>query len=163
MGSRNSGKRNLITALVGVVLTGLGVTAHAEECREDRVYLRGDFGQAQFSVEIADDAAERAQGLMNRDALATSSGMLFLYDRPQQLSFWMRNTLIPLDIIFVDERGVVRHVHDRAIPLDETPITAPGANVAVLEINGGLANRMGIAPGSQLRHPFFGKDGVWPC
>ncbi len=134
------------------------------ECRADRVEIRGDWGRAQFSVELADTAEERAQGLMNRESMPASAGILFLYDRPQRVSFWMRNTLIELDMIFAGPDGVVRHVHERAQPLDETPISGGGSDViAVLEINGGLAGRIGISPGSELRHPFFGPDAAWPC
>lgn len=136
--------------------------AIAADCRADRVEIRGDWGRAQFSVELADTAEARARGLMHRESLPSSAGMLFLYDDPQRLSFWMRNTLIELDIIFLDARGVVQHVHDRAQPLDETPIPG-GTGIAVLEINGGLADRMGIDEGSELRHPFFGSDAAWPC
>lgn len=146
--------------LLGLIWSSAAVAA---DCRSDRVEIRGDWGRAQFSVELADTVEERAQGLMHREKLASSAGMLFLYDRPQRLSFWMRNTLIELDMIFLDDRGVVQHVHDRAQPLDETPIFGGNDLIAVLEINGGLAERLGIAPGSELRHPFFGPDAAWPC
>jgi len=84
---------------------------------------------------VADDAAERAQGLMFREAMPLSSGMLFVYGRPQRVSFWMRNTLIPLDMIFADARGVVTRVHAEAVPLDETPIDGGEGVQFVLEIN----------------------------
>ncbi|MEM6304497.1 MAG: DUF192 domain-containing protein [Pseudomonadota bacterium] len=138
--------------------------AAQQVCREDAVHLRGDWGQARFSVEIADDMQERAVGLMNRESLPLSAGMLFVYERPQPLSFWMRNTLIPLDMIFVDARGVVQHIHHEAIPLDETSIFGGDALTHVLEINGGLARRMGIDVGSTLRHPSFAQENAaWPC
>ena len=135
----------------------------AAACSDAQVFLRGDWGQARFSVEVADDANERAQGLMFREHIASSAGMLFVYERPQPVSFWMRNTLIPLDMIFIDRAGVVKRVHSNAVPLDETPI--PGGNdiFAVLEINGGLAEQMGIVVGSELRHPAFGAEAAWPC
>jgi hypothetical protein len=132
-------------------------------CREDRVALRGDWGKAEFRVEVADDARERAQGLMFRERMAPDAGMLFVYDMPQPVSFWMRNTLIPLDMIFADGAGVVQTVHANARPLDETPIFG-GAEIAyVLEINGGMAERIGIVPGSELRHPALGATAAWPC
>ncbi|MDW4497551.1 DUF192 domain-containing protein [Sulfitobacter sp. D35] len=138
--------------------------AAAQNCREDTVFLKGDWGQARFSVEIADDAAEQAQGLMHRDSLPISSGMLFVYDRPQSLSFWMRNTLIPLDMLFLDATGTVRHIHAMAVPLDETPIHGGDGLTHVLEINGGLAERMGITEGSVMRHPSFdASDAAWSC
>ncbi len=135
----------------------------AAECSETRVELRGDWGRAQFSVEVADTPSERSQGLMYRESLPSSAGMLFLYERPQRVSFWMRNTLIELDMIFLDPQGVVQHVHDRAQPLDETPIFGGSGLIAVLEINGGLSERLGIVPGTELRHPFFGPNAAWPC
>ena len=83
-------------------------------CAENQVELRGDWGMARFGVEVADDPAERAQGLMNRESLATSSGMLFVYEGPQHATFWMKNTLIPLDMIFIDRAGNVTNIHENA-------------------------------------------------
>ena len=90
--------------------------------------------------------------------------MLFIYEEPQLLAFWMRNTLIPLDMIFVDRFGEVQKVHSNAVPLDETPIDGGRDVLAVLEINGGLAARLGIEPGTELRHPAFDQaEAAWPC
>ena len=148
-------------AVLGVALAG---AAGAEVCREDSVQLRGDWGTARFSVEVADDQEERARGLMYRESLPLGAGMLFVYERPQPLSFWMRNTLIPLDLLFLDPRGVVQHIHHSAKPLDETPIPGGEGLLSVLEINGGLARRLGITEGSELRHPAFSAtDPAWPC
>jgi hypothetical protein len=140
------------------------VSASAEDCRPDRVELRGDWGQAAFTAEIADSAEARATGLMHRDSLARSASMLFVYEYPQRVAFWMKNTLIPLDMIFLDRRGVVQHVHHQAVPHDLTPIPGGDAIYAVLEINGGLAALYGISKGSQMRHPVFsGGPAIWPC
>lgn len=117
-----------------------------------------------ISVEIADDAQERAQGLMFRRALAAGTGMLFIYETPQPVSFWMRNTLIPLDLIFITASGEVRHIHPMAQPHDDTPI--PGAAIGdpdpdrlmVLEIAGGEAARLGLRPGMVLSHPGLPQD-----
>lgn len=136
--------------------------AHAD-CAPGRVDLRGDWGSASFRVEVADDAEERAQGLMHRESMPRGDGMLFVYDRPQRVSFWMRNTLIPLDMVFAGPGGVVRRVHERAQPLDETPVPGGPGIQYVLEINGGLAQAFGIAPGTQLRHPAIGPGAAWPC
>lgn len=134
------------------------------DCRDDLVELRWSTGQAQFRVEVADDPGERAQGLMRREHLASSAGMLFVYERPQMASFWMQNTLVPLDMVFVNEAGQVVKVHPNAVPGDETPIPSGEPVRYVLEINGGLAARIGIAPGAELRHPAVTPDmAVWPC
>ncbi|MFL4470926.1 DUF192 domain-containing protein [Tateyamaria armeniaca] len=134
------------------------------QCSAETVWVRGEFGQARFSVEIADDASERATGLMNRPTMPAAAGMLFIYERPSTLSFWMRNTLIELDMLFVDATGVIRNIHHRAIPLDESPIYGGDDLTHVLEINGGLAKTLGISIGDQLRHPSFAQaDAAWPC
>lgn len=152
------------TAFAALVWLMCAQAAVSQDCAPDAVYLKGDWGTARFSVEIADDDTERATGLMHRDMLPLSAGMLFVYDRPQQLSFWMRNTLIELDMLFVDPTGTVQHIHNRAQPGDETPITGGPGLTHVLEINGGLAQRLGITVGSVLRHPTISNDSAaWPC
>jgi uncharacterized protein len=136
----------------------------AAACRDDAVHLRGGWGQVRFSVEIADTDATRAQGLMHRESLPRMAGMLFVYDAPQPASFWMENTLIPLDMLFVDEAGIVTHIHHEAQPLDRTPIFGGDDVLMVLEINGGMARRLGIAEGSELRHPRLDPESAaWPC
>lgn len=151
-----------VAALLGLALTASA--AIASTCRDNSLSLRGDWGKARFSVEVADDHAERARGLMYRESLPLSAGMLFVYDRPQPLTFWMRNTLIPLDLLFIDAQGVVKRIHHSAKPLDETPIPGGDGLLSVLEINGGLAKRLGITEGSAVRHPAFAEnDPAWPC
>jgi len=133
-------------------------------CSESRVDLRGSHASVRFTVEIADDRQERSSGLMNRERLASSAGMLFVYDHPQPVGFWMRNTLIPLDMIFAGADGVVRKVHENAVPKDETVILGGDAIQYVLEINGGMAGALGIGPGSQLRSPLIDPAlAAWPC
>ena len=133
-------------------------------CSNDVVELRGDWGQTQFRVEVVDTVETRARGLMFREEMARNAGMLFVYEEPVRAVFWMKNTLIPLDMIFADGSGRVTHVHHEAIPGDLTGIDGGEGVVAVLEINGGLARRYGIAAGSDLRHPAIsGSQSVWPC
>lgn len=142
----------------------IAAPALAADCQSGRVDLRGSWGQTGFSVEIADDEQERAQGLMFRENLPRGAGMLFVYDRPQPAAFWMKNTLIPLDIIFLDKSGQVTSVHENARPGDLTPIPGGDHVFAVLEINGGLARRYGITAGTEMRHEIFSASGaVWPC
>ncbi|MBV1902887.1 MAG: DUF192 domain-containing protein [Marinosulfonomonas sp.] len=150
--------------LTAVLLAGLAGSVLASDCADDRVDLRGDWGSARFSVEIADDDKSRGQGLMHRKSMAMSTGMLFIYPRPQHAAFWMRNTLIALDMIFLDATGRVVRVHENAIPLDETTIDGGNGVLAVLEINAGLSKAVGISVGSQLRHPSFSQEiAIWPC
>jgi len=165
MGSSNWIRRGWRHLGGAAALSLLPLGAFAQDiCQDDTVSLRGDGGQARFNVEIADDPDEQAQGLMHREELAASAGMLFVYPAPQTAQYWMRNTLIPLDMLFVDAQGIVQHIHHQAIPLDETPIFGGDQVLAVLEINGGMAKKLGITEGSALRHPAFGAhDPAWPC
>ena len=156
--------RTLLMTLT-LAVSAASATPAAALCRDDRVELRGDWGTVRFRIEVADTMRERAQGLMHVEEMARLAGMLFIYDAPQRVSFWMENTLIPLDMIFADETGLVVNVHSNAIPLDRTPIPG-GSNdiVYVLEINGGMAEDLGIAPGTQLRHTSVPQDtAAWPC
>ncbi len=148
----------------GALCGALAGQMHASGCAEQSVQLRGDWGQARFVVEVADDVVERAQGLMHRDSMPRSAGMLFVYERPQSVSFWMENTLIALDIIFVDPAGLVTKVHENARPLDRTQISGGDGVLYVLEISGGLAGVLGIGVGSEMRHPLVDQDiAIWPC
>ncbi|WP_293576289.1 DUF192 domain-containing protein [Phaeobacter sp.] len=159
-------KRSVVAGAGLLVLSLItpGAAAAETSCRPDFVDLRGTWGQARFQIELADTPALRSQGLMHRTALATTSGMLFVYEQPQRAAFWMKNTLIPLDMLFVDQSGVVRHIHENAIPGDLTPIEGGNDVLAVLEINGGLARQYGITVGTELRHDFFSDFGaIWPC
>lgn len=157
-------------AVVLITSEFLGASAQAATCAVDQAVFTGGQSPVAVAVEIADDPAERAQGLMHRRHLADGSGMLFIYETPQPVSFWMRNTLIPLDMIFVAATGEVRHVHPMAKPLDETSI--PGATpndpdpdrLMVLEVAGGAAARLGIRPGMVLSHPALPQDrAIAPC
>jgi uncharacterized membrane protein (UPF0127 family) len=155
---------NRWSAIAALLLAGIAAPATAA-CRADQVELRmPSGGTARFAVEVADDGAERAQGLMFRERMATSAGMLFVYEQPQHAVFWMKNTLIPLDMIFADPEGRVTRVHPNAIPGDTTQIDGGEGVQLVLEINGGLAARMAIVPGTELRHPAIEQAGAaWPC
>ena len=149
---------------LAAALSLLTSEAAAAACDAGRAEFRWPGGGARFAVEIADDEAERARGLMFRDRLAAGAGMLFVYDRPQPVAFWMKNTRIPLDMVFINDRGQVAAVHARAVPGDLTPIPGPDSTLMVLEIGGGLAARLGLGVGAELRHPALDQGrALWPC
>ena len=126
--------------------------------------LRGDWGVARFTVELAQTPADRARGLMHREDMAASHGMLFLFEAPQNVSFWMKDTLIALDMLFLRADGTVATIHENAQPLDLTPIPGGSDILAVLEVNGGMTDRLGITTGSVLRHPALDQTrAAWPC
>ncbi|WP_439508488.1 DUF192 domain-containing protein [Yoonia sp.] len=150
-------------ALILALVLGMAAQLAAAACAEDRVTIRGDWGQATFTVEIADTPATRAQGLMYVETMPRMTGMLFIYEEPDFARFWMKNTLIPLDMIFASPQGEILRVHENAIPGDLTPIPGGDGVQMVLEINGGMSARLGIAVGDVMQHPSFGADAISPC
>jgi uncharacterized membrane protein (UPF0127 family) len=151
------------SAALVVLLEAGRATAAPGTCSPARVDLRWPGGGQSFAVEVADTPAERALGLMHRESLPPDQGMLFVYETPRRAQFWMENTLVPLDMIFLDAQGRVTSVHPDAVPLDRTAIDGGEGVQFVLEINAGLAARLGIAPGAELRHPALGPGALWPC
>lgn len=108
-----------------------------------------------FRVEIARTPEEQARGLMFRKSLAADAGMLFLYTREEWQAMWMKNTLIPLDMLFIREDGRIFRVHERAVPGSLDTISSRGRVLAVLELRGGTAARLGIKAGDRVEHAAF--------
>lgn len=136
-------------AVLGALFSGAG----AMGAERETLVVRTDRGDRIFLVEIADDPRERTIGLSGRYELDEDHGMLFLLGAPQEASFWMRNTHISLDIIFIDAEGRVTRVEEFTVPRSDTRIPSNGPVVAVLEIGAGLSRRYGIAPGARVIHP----------
>lgn len=122
-----------------------------------RSSLEIDSGSARhrFEVWVADTVPRRAQGLMHAKTLAAMRGMLFLYPEPQVVSMWMKNTLIPLDMLFVAADGRIIRIAARTTPHSLDSITSMGPVIAVIEIAGGEAARLGIKTGARVLHPAF--------
>jgi len=109
-----------------------------------------------FDIEVARTAQQRARGLMFREELAPDAGMLFINPGDQEIRMWMKNTLIPLDMLFVGADGRILKIVENTVPLSEDIITSGVAARAVIEVNGGTSERLGIEPGDRVRHPVFG-------
>lgn len=107
-------------------------------------------GTHRFTVEVARTPEQQAQGLMNRQSLAPDQGMLFPYDPPQDASFWMKNTLIPLDLVFIRADGTVARIAANTVPMSLDPIPSLEPVAAVLEIAGGRAEELGIQVGDKV-------------
>jgi uncharacterized membrane protein (UPF0127 family) len=106
-------------------------------------------GKHRFTVEVANTAEQQSMGLMFRRSLGPNKGMIFPFDPPQFASFWMKNTLIPLDMIFIRADGKIARIAT-AKPLDETPVLSGDTVVAVLEIRGGRSAQLGIRAGDKV-------------
>jgi uncharacterized protein len=113
--------------------------------------------EIKFDIELAVTEPQREHGLMFREKLGPYEGMLFDFFREQPVSFWMKNTLIPLDMLFIAGDGTIKHIHANAVPLSTDTIPSEFPVRAVLEINGGSARLLGIKPGDKVRHPIFGN------
>jgi uncharacterized protein len=140
-------------AFVLFLAASAGVPARAGEL--DSLEIVTSTGRHAFQVEIANNDATREHGLMDRRYMAPDHGMLFEFDREAPVAFWMKNTYIPLDMIFIAPSGVVTHIAANAEPLSERVIPSGGPSVAVLELDGGIAASIGLKVGDKIRHPFF--------
>jgi uncharacterized membrane protein (UPF0127 family) len=110
-----------------------------------------------FTIELARTPEEMERGLMFRDRLPPDHGMLFLFADEREVSFWMKNTLIPLDLIFADASGRIVRIAERAVPLSTELIPSQAPVRAVLEVNGGTAERLHINVGDKLVYPALSK------
>jgi hypothetical protein len=137
---------------LGLVLVLCFGALEASAASAEPLVIHAGGSTYKFEVEIVTTPETRAQGLMFRKSLAANGGMLFIYPGEQPVSFWMKNTLIPLDMLFVRADGSIAHIAHNAIPHDETPIDSGAAVNAVLEVNGGTATALGIKEGDRVEY-----------
>jgi hypothetical protein len=142
----------LMTSFVAGFILAAGP---AQAAGQQTLEIASKTGVHIFSVEIADNDAERAKGLMYRKQLPEGRGMLFDFHRDQEVSFWMQNTYIPLDMIFIRGDGRILRIEENTEPLSTRLIPSRGAVRAVLEVIGGTSRRLGIATGDQVASPIF--------
>jgi uncharacterized protein len=141
-----------LLALVWCIVLG-AAWARAGDAQIVEIATKG--GVRVFSVELAANDADRARGLMYRKELPEAQGMLFDFEREQPVAMWMRNTYIPLDMIFIRGDGRILRIAERTEPLSERIIPSGGPVRAVLEVAGGAAKKLGIEPGDRVGHPIF--------
>ena len=134
-----------------------GETARAGPAvHEEHLELVTASGTHALDVEVAATPEQQARGLMFRTELGENKGMLFPHPTPRELTMWMRNTYIPLDMVFIRADGTVHRIEAQTVPFSERTIASQGPVSAVLEIAGGAAARLGLKPGDTVRHPHFG-------
>ena len=156
VGGRIAGRRTVagIAALAAVASVAAGAGAASPNLEVDTAS-----GKHGFTVELARTDAEREHGLMDRRSMAEGAGMLFDFGRDQMLVFWMKDTYIPLDMVFIDHGGRVVSIKRDAKPLDETLISSDAPAAGVLEVNAGVADKIGLKVGDEVKNPIF-KDGA---
>jgi hypothetical protein len=153
--SRRSLLPMLVVLVAGVFRSSSG--ADLQQFPTSEVTIISATGPHRFKMELAKTPAQMTQGLMFLTSLAPDAGMLFEYQQPTAATMWMRNTLIPLDMLFVDARGRIVNIHERAVPQSLDLIAAAEPVRAVIELNGGTAARLGIEPGDRVIHAIFGN------
>jgi uncharacterized membrane protein (UPF0127 family) len=152
----------ILRSLLALLLLGLAfpgvrpLPAGAAAALEELVILTGK-GRTTFEVEVADTDAERSKGLMYRGSMPQNHGMLFDFGTPRPVAMWMKNTKIPLDMVFADAQGQVIAIREDTVPFSTATIEVDEQVKAVLEVNAGTAKRVGLAVGDRLLHRIFAK------
>jgi uncharacterized membrane protein (UPF0127 family) len=134
-----------------------GASAQLQSYDKSTASIVTSGGKRDFTVEVALTPPQQAQGLMFRREMAADAGMLFVFPESREQTFWMKNTYLPLDMIFIKPDGTILSIAERAVPLTETPVPSHGSAKAVLELNGGTAARLGIKPGDKVSSPALGR------
>ncbi len=149
------------TFLIALFIALVALSARAQLQHFDTAQLSIDTGQGtkRFSVELAMTPSQQEQGLMFRRSLPADAGMLFVFSETQIAVFWMKNTLIPLDMLFIAADGHIADIHERAVPMSEANIVSKVPVKAVLELNGGTVARLGIKDGDLVHYAIFGTAG----
>ena len=146
----------VVMLMVAVLLAGGAAAQAPVEFGRSRIEVVSAAGARRaMDVEMATTPDQLRQGLMYRRSLAADAGMLFDFGSDQPVSMWMKNTLIPLDMVFIAGDGRVVGITERAVPQSLAIISSPGPVRAVLEINGGAAARLGIHAGDHILNPIF--------
>ncbi|HEY0465286.1 MAG TPA: DUF192 domain-containing protein [Polyangiaceae bacterium] len=145
--------------IASVLLASCAVLAPTERpLRTETIRIETANGTKSFMVEIAADATSQKRGLMYRRDLPPNAGMLFDFHQEGRVSFWMKNTPLPLDMVFIKADGTVSSVEPNAVPYSTASIASAEPVRAVLEINGGLSFRLGIKPGDRVHAAMFHSD-----
>lgn len=147
-----------------VLLLGLLAASPAADaaCSPDRIEFQTEAGVVAFGVEVVDTPESRARGLMFRTEMAADRGMFFVFDRAAQRAFWMKDTPLPLDILFLNRRGVVCSIAVATTPYSLDQIPSRCAAQTVLEVNAGVAAATGVKVGAPARHPAI-EAPAWAC
>jgi uncharacterized protein len=147
----------LLAILLATALPGGAAEPQLQQFSTSHLMIVSATGPHRFNVEVAETPGQMEQGLMFRRSLAPDAGMLFDFRKPTIATMWMRNTLIPLDMLFVDQQGLIVNIAQRAVPESDQTIAAAAPVRVVIELNGGTAERLGIQPGDRVLNPIFGN------
>ena len=142
--------------MVAVVAAGIHAAAAQVAFEESPLTIDAAHDRYEFQVELAVSPEQRRQGLMFRESLEEDRGMLFDFGSPQRATMWMRNTYVPLDMLFIDADGRITQIAANTQPLSDAVVASREPVRAVLELRGGVSAKLGIEPGDRVIHPLFG-------
>lgn len=151
--ANSAARRRLARSAAVAAVLALSLPLVACTADDTQLSIQSETGEHRFTVEVVDTPESRARGLMYVQELADDAGMLFDFKEQRPVSFWMRNTYIPLDMLFIESDGTVLNIHVNARPHDTTGIPSAGPVQFVLEIPGGRSVELGIKAGDQVTHP----------
>lgn len=158
-----SARRHVAHLLLLLVMVAVAADARALEppleLRREQVLVVSASGRHKFEVEVADTATARSRGLMYRESLAADAGMLFDFHEEREVAFWMRNTLISLDMIFITAAGRIAHIARDTVPLSEELVPSRAVVRYVLEVPAGTSAALGIVPGDHVQSPTIAGAG----
>lgn len=152
---KHMAKKNNPAQLMAFFLVFAFLTFVPDFVLAERLIVKTTEGEITLSIELADTEQKRSLGLMNRDKLAETSGMLFDFKRNAPVAMWMKNTRIALDMIFTNHLGEIVYIHENAIPFDLTLIQPPMPVYAVLEVNAGFVEKQKVQIGDRLVYTLF--------
>ncbi|MBP2495533.1 uncharacterized membrane protein (UPF0127 family) [Methylobacterium sp. PvP062] len=144
-----------LTAIAPAPAAVAQAAARAATARSEPLTIVTKAGPKRFDVEVMRDDAARARGLMFRRHMAADHGMLFDFEQDQPVTMWMKNTYLPLDMVFIRPDGTISRIAADTEPLSTAIISSGGPVLAVLELNAGTAAKLGIAPGDRIEHAMF--------
>lgn len=153
LGPRKRERMRVLT--FALALLGLLAAGQIRAADQQPLEIVSKTGVHPFAVEVVSNEADRAKGLMYRKSLPEGQGMLFDFHSDQDVSFWMQNTYIPLDMIFIKGDGRIANIVENAEPLSTKLIPSRGPVRGVLEVIGGTTRKLGIAVGDKVAHPIF--------
>jgi uncharacterized membrane protein (UPF0127 family) len=149
-------RRSILAAIAAIAVFARALGAQSRvSFPTSELIIESGAKRHRFAIEVAVNDEQRALGLMHRTQLAADSGMLFDFQSDQVTAMWMRNTRIPLDMLFIAHDGRIVNIAQRTVPFSEASVFSDGPVRAVLELNGGTVSRLGIRPGDRVVHPIF--------
>ena len=148
-------RRTLLAGIAAVALAAPALAADLQTFDKSKLVIETEKGKFPFNIELALTMPQMMQGLMYRTELAADAGMLFDYKQPETITMWMKNTFIPLDMVFIGADGKIVDFHERAVPQSLATIESKVPARAVLEVNSGTVTRLGIKVGDVVHHAYF--------